>query len=805
MANVLMTRVSLNKSIATILATLLTLTAFAVMPVSAENSVSSDRAWGVSYDWSEYGEDVYTLTGLNIDEILAKFTEAAETAGFEMLIAQLSTGQSMIFIEQSVGEEQTVDDLSGTAHQVTEHITDLTIVNAIMFDMIMMMEWEDPDAGDDDEKLTQKGAGIDITMQFDAEFLLSINSNYVEYRTTGGNEIVGADVTTTMDAAIEFGMSHESHWTGGDDVIDINLAVSNALGASITDSTAEWRLSEPYDVHDSIDLSVTDVFDWDCSNYYDEFSVSDDEEMEYAGEGVFEPTGEVNSRTIETPCGSLTGNYASAMNYDFSLSGVPADLLGLDAEVFNIAISDQPTYTGTFEHDDMEFNSPYMFNQDKTYNIVIDDAGTQVEAMSFLGSPIPVPHAVMNAAILMHAFEGSEDDPGLANVIEEEMEDIAAEFEPEVVGTCDEGYTELTLNDYNDGWEDCGDGTDEPFEHKYFCEYSWYEIDHSMVNDGVEDCDYGTDESSTDMSLEFECHDGETIMLYEVNDQQHDCGDHSDEVGFDAGHYFTCTNQASMIDVNLVNDGDEDCSDGSDESEEITPTDELMNVIEHLADSNIESTLETFAEDLADRMTDGSLEPIDFPFTDADGDLLWYDGAPIGFLTFVEENDEDYIFIGPETEGYDYAPSSLGFEYLVGEAVADAVEEVGEIDDISDVIEEGEHDTSALDGVGDLTIDEAQALATTDTDGDGVSNLNDQCPTTPSDTPVGNDGCIVVVEDTTTDTTDTTDTTTDTTDTMPSEESAVQKAEDEGMIPSVSFIATLGILALAGFATSRRD
>ena len=83
----------------------------------------SDRAWGVSYDWAEYGEDVHTLTGLNIDEILAKFTEAAEEAGFEMLVAQVSIGESMFFIEQSVGAETTVDDSRGNAHQVTEHIT----------------------------------------------------------------------------------------------------------------------------------------------------------------------------------------------------------------------------------------------------------------------------------------------------------------------------------------------------------------------------------------------------------------------------------------------------------------------------------------------------------------------------------------------------------------------------------------------------------------------------------------------------------------------------------------------------------
>ena len=114
-----------------------------------------------------------------------------------------------------------------------------------------------------------------------------------------------------------------------------------------------------------------------------------------------------------------------------------------------------------------------------------------------------------------------------------------------------------------------------------------------------------------------------------------------------------------------------------------------------------------------------------------------------------------YIFIGPNTEGFEHAPSSLGFEYLVGTAVEEAIEEVGDVDEISDLVsEENDADGNGipdqLESVGDMSIADAQALATGDTDNDGVSNLNDQCPTTPANTDVGNDGCSIV-EDSTTD------------------------------------------------------
>ena len=55
--------------------------------------------------------------------------------------------------------------------------------------------------------------------------------------------------------------------------------------------------------------------------------------------GTAEST-EVEHRTITTPCGEFTGNYASELNYAFSLSGVPADLLGMEVDTFNIDIND---------------------------------------------------------------------------------------------------------------------------------------------------------------------------------------------------------------------------------------------------------------------------------------------------------------------------------------------------------------------------------------------------------------------------------------------------------------------------------
>ena len=852
-----MNKLSLKKSSVLFMTLLLVMTVFVSVPASSETALPSDRSWGVSYDWSESGEDVFTLTGLNIDEILAKFSEAAEVAGFEMLVAQVSTGESMFFIDQTVlADEKTVDDLSGTAHQVNQHVTDLKVVNGMLFDMIMLMEWEDENAGSDDEKLTQQGASIDFSVQMSLDVLLSLDSRYVEYRTVAGNEIVGADMVTTMDSELTFNMNHDSTWMGGDDSIDISMAMSNSIGAGIIDSNVEWRLDQPYDVHDSIDTSVTDSFNWICNDDFEELKIQDEKEQTYLGNGEFED-GEVFERNIFTSCGEMTGNYASELNYGFSLSGVPAELMGLDVDTFNVDISDQPQYTGDFtfslsdldnsdsddpdvviidesneDDDQMTDEEEYYdkhdgtdlgvweFNPDKTYNVAIDDSGTKVEAMSFLGSPVPVPHLGMNVALLMNAFEGSEDDPGIFEVVGEEIAEIMEELGPEMVGTCDDGYTELSLNMYNDGYEDCMDGSDEVFEHKFDCRYTWgVSVPHELVNDGTQDCEYGSDESDVFPEHEFECDNGQSIMLYQVNDGITDCTDESDEIGFTKDNRFTCVDMSASIPVQYVNDGTAQCADESDEGEEFEPSSELMNVFEHIGDSNIETTLDTFSEDLEARMTDGSLEPIDFPFTGADGDLLWYDGAPAGFLTFVEEKNSDgvaqeYVFIGPETEGYERAPSSLGFEYLVGAAVSDAIEDVGDVDELSDIVTDqydldGDGVPDQLEGIADGSIDDAQALASADSDGDGVSDLNDQCPTTPEGSDVSNDGCAVVQEDSNADnnTDNNADNNLDGGDSSDTTETNVDEAasEDGGMIPSVSFIATICVLALAGIISTRRD
>ena len=243
--------------------------------------------------------------------------------------------------------------------------------------------------------------------------------------------------------------------------------------------------------------------------------------------------------------------------------------------------------------------------------------------------------------------------------------------------------------------------------------------------------------------------------------------------GLDAGEYCGTFELVDAQGVTVDTYEIEDCITVEEMPEFLQ---ELQTIGEAFGESNFESTLEAFGENLEDRL--GSITE-DIAYTDANFVMLWSPThhTVVGVALGVSDNmDTWYTLVGPEVvEMYDdeinYSPSTppatIGLTYYIGSAAEEAAEVVEDAQSVDDIADTSAH----AEGMGDLAqvledagVDPAD-VGIDEEDMQGAGSSEEEPPAT-----------------------------------------AEELIEDGGFgLPSVSGLATVAVLALAGIVAAQRN
>ena len=548
------------------------------MTVSAQvDPIQNDFAYGVEYDWSNLDEDIDSLTGINLNEILSRTMLAASDAGLNLTVAQLSTGSSNIFVESAEDRTPTTIDLDGDVHDVWMRMTDVTIRHAVLFDSALITEWVDASGADP--------AGFDGYLSVDSENAVAVDVNMVEYLDDDYN-LYGVDMDFSLASEVSVEYMMDLGVEGGGEDFGFALTFGTAFDFDVPSSSAEWRLGHETPVLSA--LSTYESVHAECTD--NAFITTSGTEAD-----------------IGIECGMMEGDYTVSTGFSVDLADVPTENFGLDSGLLDLSISDQISSTGSFEtvmedflgddeydhhddepglhdhgdgdvhhdhddsdgtetHDDDDYHHSHDedddddgdapgFGGDADASIIIEEGGSAVDVVSCnCGTANPIMFLMLGTMLAQIAEAFAEDA----------AEELGGTFEDELSEAIEEISEEFDLG----GSEDTGDG-EEPF----YCDNGGViaTYDSWRIGNGEDDCGDWSDEVNGETYFACDA-PGEGVRTWEVNDGTEDCSDGSDEgalwmnsANINVNTYFLCADgNGQVMEWNLEN-GWDDCADGSDE------------------------------------------------------------------------------------------------------------------------------------------------------------------------------------------------------------------------------------------------
>lgn len=673
----------------------------------AAQDAAEPIAFGIEYDYSNINADVESMIGIDLTEIFQEVMAAGDDAGIDLLVGRVTTGTTTIVFEQYDGEMATLD-VDGTQTDFSTKITELTVRHGVLDDFAVNAEWDD------------SYAGIELTIGYDAEQLFNADVLYTEYFDANMG-LHGMDMEMDIEAMIEYSVGISGEISGDGESLPFDVELTIGTSYEINNGLLEVRMDEPSPVYNEMsNLQPGEELGWDCG--------SDETYVDSWSGGV----------EIGDVCSEHNIHYETATTVVFELTGIPTEELGLPAGDFDISITDSvtDTYDGEVE---LFFMGGAMELLDEPSQMITIDDGSTLEVHQAYASPTPLAFPAMWAMMWANSVVGSGDYPTIVDALmgNANFEEIFGDFADGISGEGDDDeryFTCANLNEISedymqDGYDDCGDNSDEEFWCTDDDGYSW-EINVWSVNDGWEDCPNGEDETmgpQYDIYLEMlDSSEDEMEFDYQVNglDYEEDyevSWTITDDEGTtsDAGSMaVTGKGEAYSYETASINGPGEYCIDVevtrlSDDiliseeqrcdsvSRDMEPSDKVITIVEAIGESTLENALEIFGDNLENRLSNFE-DDFDVAYEDGMAYALFdtEDNRFVGFqLVASPGGTQWYTLIGPDSNAYGTPTRGVSVTYFTGIAAQEEAEVIEDQTELADLVDLTTHNTNEVEAV----------------------------------------------------------------------------------------------------------
>ena len=715
--------VTMRKALALVLTSLLIAT---TLPTSVAADEPEPIAWGIEYDYSNLNTDIASMIGIDLQEVFQEVMAAGDDSGLDLLIGSVTSGSTTIVFEQYDGPLTTLD-VDGTPMDFSTKMTELTVRHGVLDDFAVHSEWSD------------SYGGIDLTIGYDAEQLFNADVLYTEYFDADMG-LHGMDMAMDVEAMIQYSVGISGELSGDGETLPFDVDLTLSTSFDINNGLLEVRMDEASPLYNEMaNLQPGESLLWSCDtddhgddddhgdhDNHDDHGDHDDHDEHY-DYGEIEVTDRCSERNI---------HYETETSVSFELEGIPTEEVGLPAGDFDFSISD--TVTDMYDGDvEIFFMGGGMELLDEPTQMITIDDGSTIEVHQAYASPTPIAFPAMWAMMWANSVVGSGDYPGIVDALlsDENFEELFGDLASG--GEEDEGDEEYfvcaNLNEIPyeyvvDGIDDCGDNSDEEF----ICD-DGQSVHPYNVNDGMEDCANGEDETSgqaeqldvyiymgdsseSEMNFDYEVQGMEYDENYEISWTVTDDEGTTSDAGSTAvtdGSYSSYDSANAEIngfgeycvDIEVTRLSDSEVVGTQQEcesvSQDIEPSDRLVTIVEALAESTLDNTMESFGQNLENRLSNFE-DDYDVAYEDGMVYALYDDSTNrfVGFqLVASPGGTQWYTLIGPDSTAYGTPQRGLSVTYFTGIEAVEEAQEIEDQTDLSDLVDVTQHNTEDVEAV----------------------------------------------------------------------------------------------------------